>query len=178
MLKKSGLNFKAVAVCALFAAVSIISGKYLAISIGSAMRFSFENLPIILAGIVFGPLAGALTGILGDLVGCILVGYTINPLITIGAAVIGALSGVVYKLLFKFNLIARLSVSVVTVHFIGSVIIKTFGLSKFYSMPFAELLFLRFINYVIVAILEVVILYFILKNKGFIAQTRKIKRNQ
>ena len=53
----------------LMVAISIVCGKYLAFSVGEFLRFSFENLPIILSGILFGPAAGALVGIVADLVG-------------------------------------------------------------------------------------------------------------
>ena len=77
---------------ALLAAISIVCGKYLAFNMGDFLRFSFENLPIIFAGMAFGPLIGALVGVVADLVGCLLVGYAINPIITVGAAAIGLIS--------------------------------------------------------------------------------------
>ena len=43
---------------AFLVAISIVCGKYLAIRGGDVLRFSFENLPILLAGIAFGPLVG------------------------------------------------------------------------------------------------------------------------
>ena len=37
---------RAMAICAMLAAMSIVCGKYLAIPLGNVMRFSFENLDI------------------------------------------------------------------------------------------------------------------------------------
>ena len=73
---------------AMLSAISIICGKYLAFGVGNVLRFSFENLPIIFASVALGPIPGMLVGIVADLVGCLMVGYTINPLVTLGAAAI------------------------------------------------------------------------------------------
>jgi uncharacterized BrkB/YihY/UPF0761 family membrane protein len=51
-------------------------------------------------------------------------------------------------------------------HVFGSVLIKTVGLSAFYSFPLWELMLWRLLNYVIVAALEVMLIYILLKNKS------------
>ena len=127
-MKKNLLPLKVVAAMAMLSAISIVAGKYLAIPGGDVMRFSFENLPIILAGAAFGPLAGALVGAVADLIGCVLVGFPINPVVTVGAVSIGAVSGLVYLLLKKVRLpiFPRVIISVFSAHLIGSVVITPF----------------------------------------------------
>lgn len=152
-------------------AISIVCGKYLAIKGGDILRFSFENLPIIFAGVAFGPISGLAVGVVADLVGCVLVGYAINPIVTVGAAAIGAVSGGVYWVLRRLvKLGDRISViaSVTLSHGIGSVIIKTFGLAKFYSMPMPTLMLWRLVNYLIVGAVECVFLLILFKNKQII----------
>ena len=90
-------NTKTIIRLALFAAISIILGKYLQIPIGDSIRISFENLSIILAGYLYGPFAGALCGAVADLLGCLFKGYAINPLITFAAIVIGTCAGIFGK---------------------------------------------------------------------------------
>ncbi len=160
----------------LLAAVSIICGKYLKIPVGDVMRFSFENLPVLLAGMVFGPLAGAITGVLADLVGCLMVGYQINPIVTVGAAAVGCFGGAVYLLCKKMPPLLRVGCSVWTAHLIGSVIIKTFGLARFYAMPFFALMGWRGINYLIVGALEWILLWILLRNKAVAGQLERMKR--
>ena len=106
-MKKLQKNLKLTVILALLCALSIVMGKYLAIRGGDVMRFSLENMPIIFAGIAFGPIAGAVVGAVADLVGCVMVGYTINPLVTIGAAAIGAVSGSLHLFLKKKSLPIR-----------------------------------------------------------------------
>ncbi len=156
-------SVRTLACSALFVALSIVCGKYLAIPFGNILRFSFENLPIILTGVLFGPLAAALVGALADILGCVLVGYTINPLITAGAVAIGLTSGGIYRIMKKAPVGLKLTLSVAVSHIVGSVIIKTFGLAAWYDMPILELMLWRLLNYAIVGTLEIIILYAILK---------------
>ena len=83
---------------AMLAAMSIVFGKFLAFNAGP-FRISFENLMLLMAGIVLGAPAGFLTGVIADVVGCLMVGYAINPIITLGAGCIGLVSGLLFRML-------------------------------------------------------------------------------
>ena len=161
---------------ALLAAISIIMGKYLAIRGGDVMRFSLENTPIILAGIAFGPWAGAAVGIIADLVGCLMVAYTINPLVTLGAAAIGVVSGLLPRVMKSVELrpTVKIGITVAASHLLGSVIIKTVGLSAYYDMPFIILMLWRALNYLIVGIIDGVIVHVLLKNPQIRLQIQEI----
>ena len=166
---------------ALLSAISIVCGKYLAFNVGEFIRFSFENLPIIFAGMAFGPIVGALVGAVADLVGCLLVGYAINPIVTAGAVAIGLISGLYFFLpeskgkLYHFF---RIALTVAVAHFVGSVIIKSFGLSVFYDMPLIILILWRLLNYLIVGVLEGFILYHLMKNKLLTSEIGKIMKRK
>ncbi len=159
----------------LLAAMSIVCGKYLAFGVGQVLRFSFENLPVMLAGIMFGPVAGLVTGVVADLVGSMMVGYAINPIITVGAGAIGALSGIMYRLVKK-SPIPALALAVAVSHLVGSVVIKTFGLSAFYDMPFLLLMAWRALNYAIVGSVEFALICVIMKNKAVSTMLARLKR--
>jgi len=166
---------------ALLAAISIVCGKYLAFNMGDFLRFSFENLPILFAGMAFGPIIGALVGVVADLVGCLLVGYAINPIITVGAGVIGLISGVYYFLPEKASgtyHFLKITLTVLASHLVGSVIIKSFGLSVFYDMPLIILMLWRLLNYVIVGAVEVFLLYHLMKNKRLIHEIHSITKGK
>ena len=159
-------NIRILTFSAVLVAMSIVCGKYLAFGVGNVLRFSFENLPIILGGVMFGPVVGALIGIGADLIGCILVGYAINPIITLGAAVIGLLSGALWRMMNRLPYaLTVISVTVIS-HIVGSVLIKTFGLAMYYDMPIYVLMLWRLLNYLIVGAVECLLLYFVLKNKS------------
>ena len=160
-------NLKTLVFLAMLVAISIVCGKYLAIRGGDIMRFSLENMPIIFAGIAFGPLAGGLVGSVADIVGCVMVAYTINPIITLGAGVIGILSGIIPIILQKTKLKSTLIlvITVASSHIIGSMLIKTVGLYAYYNMPFAVLLLWRILNYLIVGAIDGAVLHILFCRK-------------
>lgn len=157
---------RVMAMSAVLAAMSIVCGKYLAFGVGQVLRFSFENLPILVSGILFGPLVGAAVGVAADLIGCVLVGYAINPILTVGAAVIGLLGGFCYRLSGNLPEAIRVLLSVGLAHLVGSIVIKTIGLAAFYDMPIGVLLLWRGLNYLIVGSVEYALIYLIMKNKA------------
>ena len=176
-MKKGVNSLKITVSLAMLAAISIICGKYLAIPGGEVMRFSLENMPIILAGVAFGPIAGAAVGAVADLVGCVMVAYTINPIVTLGATSIGLISGVLAHVTKKANIKPRLAtvITVASAHLVGSVIIKTIGLAAYYTMPFAMLMLWRLLNYIIVGTLDALIVHALLSHKGIKSQLSKMK---
>ena len=175
-------NPRALCLAALLAAMSLILGKFLQIPTPFAefVRISFENLPLILAGLALGPLAGAMTGAVADLVGCLAYGYSINPIITLGAASVGLVAGVFGWLLARTPLLCRISVSAVAAHLVGSVGIKTAGIAAWYlakyDLGYMELTLWRLLNYTIIAVLEIAILFALLRHRGFQKQLERMCR--
>ncbi len=165
------ITAKFLSVCAVLAAASIILGKYLAVNVGENFRFSLENLPLILAGLYFGPAAGAFVGAAADLVGCLLVGYAINPIITLGAVCIGLFAGVAGVVIKKKGAM-QILVALVLSHGIGSVLIKTLGLFIYYGSPFFATLGWRFIIYFGTGLVEFGILFLLTNNRAFEKQMR------
>lgn len=171
----SGLCFAAI-----LSAMSFILGKFLQIPnpFQEFIRISFENLPIILAGISLGPIAGALVGAVADLIGCALYGYSINPIITVGAFSIGLVSGFISNYVVKTPLILKVIISTAAAHIVGSVLIKSAGLAVWYlskyELGYWEFVAWRLLNYTIVAIAECVLLYILLKNKAIQKQLERM----
>ena len=130
------------------------------------LRFSFENLPVLLAGIAFGPLVGAAVGAVADLCGSLMVGFAINPIITLGAASIGLLGGAVFRLARPLPRLPRLALTVSLSHLVGSVTVKTLGLSAFFALPLWELALWRLFNYVIIGALELMLLWLLLRSRA------------
>ena len=157
---------KGIPFAAVLIAMSIVFGKYLSINVGPFMRFGFENLPLILGGIFFGPIMGAVIGVISDLIGCLLVGYTINPLVMLGATVVGMASGIVFHAFKRIPYTLRVFLSVFAAHLFGSVLIKTPGLWIYYDIPLTVLYLWRCLNYLIVFAAEMPICWILVKNKG------------
>lgn len=168
-------NTRVLVISALFIAMSIVLGKYLAFNIGTSIRISFENLPLLMAGIFFGPFIGAAVGVGADLIGCLMVGYAINPVITLGAALIGFVSGLMAILLSKLPQLPRTAVSVLAAHAAGSMLVKSVGMYFYYSTPI-EVLLMRIPLYIGIGILEFYIIHLLLKNRAFSEQLERVKK--
>lgn len=174
-----GIPLKITVFSALLAAISIVLGKYLAINAGEFLRFSLENLPILLAAMLFGAPVGAAVGAVADLVGSLMVGYAINPVITLGASAVGFLGGVFYELLKKVKISRgfKILISVFSAHLTGSVLIKGLGLYAMYGTPLGIVIPWRCLNYLIVGSLEIFILSVLLNNKAIAKMFRKTEKS-
>lgn len=133
----------------LLTAVSIVLtrvfGVVLPIAGAGALRLSFGEIPIILAGMLFGPGAGALTGLAADLIG-----YLINshggaffPGFTLSAVLTGLIPGLLlYKQRESLTLLKIGSVVLVT-DLLTGVLMNTFWLTILYGQGFFVLLPMR-----------------------------------
>ena len=175
--KRAQKGIERVAVCAFLAACSIVAGKIFAINVTDFIRLSFENFPLLLAGFYFGPLAGAAVGIVADITGCLLVGYAINPVITLGAALIGLCAGIVGLLPIR-NRRFKVITTVVLPHLIGSVFVKTIGLVLYYSYPFLPTLGWRTLTYALISTAEIFLLYTLTSHRAFDKEMRKCKEEK
>ncbi len=63
------LDTYALTVCALLTALSVVLARLLTIIPSEVSRFSLEAVPILLAGLLFGPLPGAAVGFAADFIG-------------------------------------------------------------------------------------------------------------
>lgn len=153
----------AIVAMALFIALSVLIGKLPAFNPTPTIRFSIENLPIFVAAATYGPIAGATVGLLADVIGCFLAGYTIFPIITLGAVSIGLIAGIFSQI--NCNKYLKSIITVVPAHIVGSVIIKTIGLYIHYGFPFWLNLIYRAGAYTIISIVEITILQILYSQK-------------
>ena len=170
------LTLRVAVAAALLAALSIVLGKYLAISLPT-LRFSFENLPILMAGILFGPIVGGLVGGLADLVGCLMVGYEINPIIALGGTLVGVIAGLVPRLIHRRDTVSLrpwiLYLAVFLAHVVGSMTVKTIGMAIWYGTP-TETLLWRIPLYIVIGALEGGILHVLLRNRLIVGEIRRL----
>ncbi len=134
---------------------------------GGLFRITFENMPIILAGVFFGPLSGAVVGVASDLISYFLSAqmYPPNLIVTAGAASVGLFSGLVSMIFKKHEKrgSVRIIVSASAAHMIGSMIIKPIGLFAFYGY----LVLWRIPLYFVIAGVEIMILCMLYGNATF-----------
>lgn len=150
--------------CALLIAMSIVFSRVLSISAGF-VRFNLGSLPVILAGVLLGPGAGFAVGAVADIVGGVLAGYAINPLITLGAAAVGLVPGLVWRWNGLHSAGTRLAAGILLGHILGSMVINSLALRIFYDYPWS-LLAARIPNALILSAAEFALARLLLANRA------------
>lgn len=166
-MARERLNVKSLALCAMLMAMSVVIGIFCKTVLNFAdglFRITFENMPIILAGILYGPLLGGLVGAGSDLISYLLSAqaYPPNLIVTLGATMIGVISGVVAKYVVKRGGYFQIITAGAAAHIVGSMIIKPIGLYQFYSW----LVLWRIPLYLLIMPVEIVILSLLYKNNS------------
>lgn len=147
-------------VIALLTAVQIVLSRFLSIPLWN-IKIGFGFLPIMLAGILYGPLAGALVGGLSDFIGAIL--FPIGPYFpgfTLTAAISGAMFGWV---LHKRQSFGRVCGVVLFNQLVLGLLINSFWISVLYGSSYTGLLLSRLVQYAILVPVEVIITWFALR---------------
>ena len=135
MEKKKFFNTRALVTASLFIALSIVFTRLFSIRITDVQRLGFGQTPIILAGILLGPIWGLLVGALSDVLGYLIapLGGAYIPGLTLVAALIGFIPGLFRKYIFKKSLVAAVIVSVLVDLLVVNGLLTTYFLSIVYS---------------------------------------------
>ena len=175
MKNESRISVRTLTAMALLIAMSIVFSRVLSISTGF-VRFNLGSLPVLLAavvfGILFGPWAGFVVGMVADIIGGVLAGYAINPLITLGAASIGLVGGLGWQKLSHLRTGTRLWCSVLAAHFVGSMVINSLALHIFYGYAWAVLI-ARIPNALVLTAVNTVLLRILLENRALMAVAKR-----
>ena len=167
-------QIRALTTAAMLTAMSVIIGivckNFLNFG-GGLFRITFENLPIILTGILYGPIVGGAVGAATDLISYFLSAQTYPPnlIVTLGATMVGVVAGIMARFVVKKRGYAQIILSGATAHIVGSMIIKPIGLFQFYQWA----VLFRIPLYLIIAPIEILILCLLYKNAAF----RKVIEN-
>lgn len=130
-------------------------------------RLTFENAPIILAGLLYGPVVGAMVGICADAVSCLMsTNPALNPIISLGAGAVGLMAGLAAKMIPR-GVRRQTAVAVVLAHLIGQVGIKSIGKILYFGMPWQGI-FLGLIFSAIVGVMEFLLIFWMRSNKSLV----------
>ena len=161
-------SLRGLTTAAMLTATSVVIGIFCKnfLNFGNGLfRITFENTPILMAGILFGPWVGGAVGVASDLVSYLLSSqaYPPNLIVTLGAFSVGFISGLVSRYAIRKQGVAQVILSAAPAHIVGSMIIKTAGLYQFYH---AAVLW-RIPLYCVIAPLEIALLCLLFKNQSF-----------
>lgn len=162
---------KTIAYCALLAAISIIMARLLSYAQPGGVRWSLDKFPLFLAGLLFGPLAGGLTGFVADFTGS-LMQFGFNPVLCPPAILYGLCGGLFRYFLARKTSAFRLAVSYLPPVVLGSVLYQSITLAwvynsaNFWTALYANLIS-RGIQFAVTLVLEVSVLYLLIKTGLF-----------
>lgn len=162
---------KTLACCALLAAISIIMARLLSYAQPGGVRWSLDKFPLFLAGMLFGPVAGALTGFVADFAGS-LMQFGFNPVFCPPALLYGICGGLFRYFIAKKPSVFRLALGYLFPVVLGSVLYQSAALSLVYNAStfwsaFYAYLLSRGVQFAVTLVLEVAILYLLIETKLF-----------
>lgn len=173
-LSRGAMTTRTMAGCALMAALSVVLARLIVPMPNETTRFSIEAVPIFIAGMLFGPVAGGLVGFTADLVGCLFSGYGYNPIFCIPPIMYGVVAGLFRPVLAKKINLPRLALAFLPSVVFGSILYQGFSLALVYGgdgfLPFfLTKLGTRSIQFAITIVADVLIVWLLYKSNVFTA---------
>ena len=160
-MKAKTFNTRTVVSMGLLLAIEIVLSRFLSINAWN-IKIGFNFVPIAVAAMLFGPLAGGIVAAMGDFLGALL--FPIGPYFpgfTLTAFLTGSVLGLFLK---KKTTPLRIGAAVVINQLVLSLFLNTYWISVLYTSPFWPLLVTRIIQCVVLLVVQFVVI-------GFIART-------
>ncbi len=151
-------NTRKLVILSFLTALTIVLARFLSIQI-QVLRIGFEFFPIMVAAILFGPIAGGIVGAVADLIGATLFpAGTFFPGFTISAFT----TGLIYGLFFYKKQItwARALFGAFTKLIIVDMLMVSAWLIILYGMPVAALVPTRLLKLAVMLPVEISLVYF------------------
>ena len=163
--QKTLKNVKTLAISAMLTALGVVIGTVCKtfFDFGGVFRITFENLPIIMAGILYGPIIGGLVAIAVDVISALVAGQGPLIFVMIGSMSVGIISGIVSKYIVRKKGVLQIISSAASAHIVGSMIIKPIALFSIYQWA----VLFRIPIYLMIAPVEILLLCVLFKNKLF-----------
>ena len=174
------LDTYALTVCALLTALSVVLARLLTIIPSEVSRFSLEAVPILLAGLLFGPLPGALTGFAADFIGCLFSPYGYNPIFCVPPILYGLCAGLFRPWLTRRCSPLRLALAFLPPLVLGSVLYQSFALAMIYgggakAAYFLTRLAARSVQFAITGCIDALLVWLLMRRNALSPVLRRIK---
>ena len=155
------LTNKALVTTALLVSMSVVIGQLSMIFANHTFRIGMARIPIVIASMMFGPIAGAMAGFLQDIIGVIVLGSWFHPGFALSAILVGVIPGAVVWLTRKKNAsspvftLKNLIMIMALIFFLVNITLDTYWASTFLGDAYLVLVPLRATIYGGVAIITV-----------------------
>ena len=158
-------------VCALLTAMSVVLARVLTLIPAETTRISLEALPIVLAGLLCGPIPGALVGFAADLIGCLFSPFGYNPIFCLPPILYGLLAGLVRRYVLEKSTLPRTALAFFPAALLGSVLWQSMALALVYGGDAKQAFFLaklvsRGIQFALTASVDTLIVWLLLRRQS------------
>ncbi len=171
------MTTRTLAYCAMLVALGVVLSRLAGIMPSEVSRYSIGMVPTFLAGLLFGPIPGALVGFAADFIGCLFSPYPYNPIFCVSPILYGLIPGVLHWMLRKNYSERKLLIGVPVAYFftmgLGSVLYMSAAMTWVYAAEgaygayFLTQLTKRVIQYAIVLVVDSAITILLFKSRLF-----------
>ena len=163
---------RTLASCALLAAISIIMARLLSYAPFGSVRWSLDKFPLFLAGMLFGPWAGLMTGFVADAVGSMMQ-YGFNPILCPPALLFGLCGGLFRKQFGSKISTFRIALGYMPPVILGAWLYQSAALAYCFNpatfqATFASNLAARGIQFLVIAPLEIAVISLLMRTGIFV----------
>ena len=153
-MKKLRFTPKMLSVMGVLIALEIVIAQFVTFRPTQSIKLSLDFIPIVIAGILYGPVPALIISILADILGAFL--FPVGPYFP-GFTATAALTGLLYgALLHEKQTMPRIAISVGVQQWMLSLGLNTFWLHVLYGMPYLATLFGRLVQVGIMTVVQIV----------------------
>ena len=173
-------NTYALTVCALLTALSVVLARVLTLIPAETTRISLEAVPIVLSGLLFGPIPGAVVGFAADLIGCLFSPFGYNPIFCVPPILYGLLAGAVRRYVTDRPTLLRTALAFFPAAIVGSVLWQSMALALVYGGDAKQAFFLaklvsRSIQFALTGAVDTLIVWLLLRRGALNGVQRRIQ---
>lgn len=173
-------NTYALTVCALLTALSVILARLLTIIPSEISRFSLEAVPILLAGLLFGPVPGAAVGFAADFIGCLFSPFGYNPIFCLPPILYGLWAGLLRGYTWTKPTVWRVALAVFPAALCGSVLWQSAALALVYGGEAKLAFFLtrlasRSIQFAVTGVIDTAAVWLLLRRNALSPVLHRLK---
>lgn len=173
-------NTYALTVCALLTALSVILARLLTIIPSEISRFSLEAVPILLAGLLFGPVPGAAVGFAADFIGCLFSPFGYNPIFCLPPILYGLWAGLLRSYAWTKPTVWRVALAVFPAALCGSVLWQSAALALVYGGEAKLAFFLtrlasRSIQFAVTGVIDTAAVWLLLRRNALSPVLHRLK---
>lgn len=144
----------------LLVALSIILSRVLGIMVTPTIKVSFGQVPLMIIGLFYGPIVGAIAGFVADMIGIVInIGGTFHLGFTLTSMLYGVLTGLISVKFLKTesNKEKLIIVLAIIIADVVCSLLNTIWLVQLYGTPFSALMITRLPKMVIQTIIDAII---------------------